>query len=112
MISSFHVMRVDASETCMARTHGAAVFVNKNYVGSCRILGQRAYRTAGYIGLPQDSISSIRVGPYAQVCVYRNTGYGGRKELIRRDDPDLSNNSIGNNTISSLVVQWRGAPCT
>lgn len=44
----------------------------------------------------------MRVPSGTVVAAYEHTNFGGRCETFRADDADLRNNSIGNDTISSL----------
>ncbi|MBD3305227.1 hypothetical protein GF339_02650 [candidate division KSB3 bacterium] len=38
------------------------------------------------------------------VTLYEHENYGGRNETLRGDDPDLSDNAIGNDAVSSLRI--------
>ena len=42
--------------------------------------------------------------PAGGVTLYEHTYYGGRSETFTSDDPDLNDDWIGNDTISSLIV--------
>lgn len=49
-----------------------------------------------------DFASSIRIAGTASVAVYSDINYGGRCETLSASDPDLRNNAIGNDAISSI----------
>ena len=83
-------------------------FEHTNFKGKCTTLSIGNYSNSGAIGIRNDSISSIRVGRSVQAVVCRDRSYLGHCELIRVNDRKLSNNSIKNDTISSVKVQRRG----
>jgi hypothetical protein len=90
---------------CTPGSWQTAVFTDPNYGGSCVIKGLGEYPTPESIGLPNDSISSIKMGSGANVRLCDNAGLNSPCEYISIDDPDLANNMIGTNTVSSLKVE-------
>ena len=52
-----------------------------------------------------DCISSIRVADGWRATLYRDTYFLGISETFTGDDPDLSDNIIGNNTASSIFIK-------
>lgn len=81
-------------------TQSVAVYADINFWGSSlQFFGSVADLT-GY-GF-NDRISSMRVPTGSVVAAYEHTNFGGRCETFRADDLDLRNNTIGNDTISSL----------
>lgn len=63
------------------------------YVGSSPNLGQL-----------DNDVSSIRVKDGHTAILYRDINWQGISEAFTADDPDLSDNVIGNNTASSLEI--------
>lgn len=108
-ITSVKVQALGASTACVPTATQAAFFIDANYSGGCVIRGAGAYPTAGSIGLPNDSISSIKLGASAQVIVCRDINYGGNCQLLTSDAASLGGQPIGNDTISSAKVEARGA---
>lgn len=63
------------------------------------------FGTASLVGPGfNDIASSITVPPGGRVAVFEHTNYGGRCEDFTASDPDLRDNLIGNDRISSLKV--------
>lgn len=94
-----------SSSTCNPSSNEIALFVDANYSGQCVVKGIGNYPNPGSIGLPNDSISSIRVGSGVRAVLCRDDNYGGVCETFTGDDPNLSNNSIGDNQVSSARVE-------
>jgi hypothetical protein len=86
----------------------AVFFTDANFQGTCQIKKSGEYRTSSEIGLPNDSISSFRVGGNVQVILCRDIDFLGYC-LIRAEDENFFNPlGVGNDEISSLKVQPRG----
>jgi hypothetical protein len=102
-----------AQADCVPKDNQAAFSTNSNYQGACVVLGIGDYPTATSIGLPNDSISSLRVGPDVQVYACRNENFAGSCVLIRGPHPTLANTGMDNDQITSIKVQPIGAalPC-
>jgi|GEM_PF-6477571 len=83
----------------------AAFYVDSQYRGACVVRGRGDYPNSGAIGLPNDSISSIRLGPNARVSICRDNDFKGDCIAITNDTPLLGGKRVGNDTISSLQVQ-------
>lgn len=76
-----------------------------NFSGKCILRRVGEYPNPDSIGLPNDSISSVKIGSEIQVILCQHDGFDGICETLSEDDPDLSNNLIGNDQVSSLKVQ-------
>lgn len=96
---------------CVPGQYQAAVFMDANFQGSCVVKGIGDYADPAAIGLTNDSISSIKVGSGANVRLCDNAGLNSPCEYFGADDPDLSNNMINTNTVSSMKVEG-GGPTT
>ncbi len=66
------------------------------------------YPTATSTGLPNDSVSSIRVGPGAQVRVCVDEYYGGNCSLVTSNTPDMNTTTVGNDHLTSAQVRLLG----
>jgi len=93
---------------CAPSADQIALFVDANYSGQCVIKGVGSYSNPSAIALPNDSISSIKVGSNVKATLCRDDGYVGGCETFSSDDNDLTNNSIGNDQVSSAKVEPRG----
>ncbi len=93
---------------CLPGRHQVSVFSNKNFYSPCVILDGRTYNTPQEFGeVGNDNMESIRVGADMQVTLCEHDSMQGTCETFLGDDPDLGNNSIGNNRVSSLRITTR-----
>jgi len=60
--------------------------------------------------LGTDRISSLRVPPGYVVTLYEHQGFRGISEEIRESDRNLTNNRIGDNTVSSIRIAYQPEP--
>ncbi len=95
--------------SCNPSAEQVALFVDANYGGQCVVKNIGEYTNPGSIGLPNDSISSIRVGTNVQAILCEHANYGGICETFTGADPNLSDNSIGNDRVSSMRVERKCA---
>jgi hypothetical protein len=95
--------------TCAPNADQIALFIDGNYSGQCVIKGIGSYTNPSAIGLPNDSISSIKVGGNVKTTLCRDDNYGGTCETFTGDDGNLSDNSIGNDQVSSAKVETRSS---
>ncbi|MDX9953134.1 MAG: Ig-like domain-containing protein [Anaerolineae bacterium] len=93
--------------SCNPNADQVALYVDANYGGQCVVKGIGQYSNPSAIGLPNDSISSVKVGGNVRAVLCKDDNYGGGCETFNGDDPDLSNNSIGNDQVSSAKVEPR-----
>ena len=101
------VVNNDPPPTCNPGADEVAVYVDPDHRGTCQVRGIGEYRDPGAIGIPNDSMSSIRVGGNVKAIVYENDGFNGREESFTGDDSNLGDNHIGNDSVSSMKVQRR-----
>ncbi len=93
--------------SCNPNADQIALFVDSNYGGQCVVKDVGEYSNPSAIGLPNDSTSSIKVGGNVQAILCKDDNYGGGCETFTSDDSNLGDNSIGDNQVSSVKVQWR-----
>lgn len=97
--------------TCNPNADQVALYANTGWGGSCVTLGVGDYPNPGYLGsVGNDNTESIRVGSNVQAILYEHDNYQGRSETFTSDDPNLGDNYIGANSVSSVKVQWRVQP--
>ncbi|MEM4204837.1 MAG: hypothetical protein QXS54_12280, partial [Candidatus Methanomethylicaceae archaeon] len=94
---------------CTPNGDQVALFVDANYGGQCVIRGVGGYSTPGAIGLPNDSISSVKIGSNVRAILCEHDNYGGVCETFTGNDSNLGDNSIGNDRVSSVRVESRGS---
>lgn len=90
---------------CNPEPNQIALFTETNYRGDCANVDIGDYYGMVYVnGIENDEVSSLLVGDLAYVILYADNNLKGIRETFFNDDPDLRGNTIGSNTISSLVV--------
>jgi hypothetical protein len=82
-------------------------FMHFDFQPPCVVKTVGRYDTAEQIGLPNDSISSLRVGSNVRAVLCMHGGQTGTCEAFYADDANLSNNTIGNDQVTSARVEWR-----
>jgi hypothetical protein len=80
------------------------LYTGFHYCGDYTILGIGSYANAASMGITDNAVSSVRVGDHVMLTAYEAQNFSGISEHIVTSDPDLRDNSIGNDTISSLEV--------
>lgn len=107
-ITSLRVQPIGTPPPCFPGPQQVGVYVDDNFSGTCRLLPVGDFPTATLIGLPNDSISSIRVGPGTEIHLCENEFYGGRCTLLTSDSVFLENTTVGNDSITSARVRVQG----
>src|SRR5690606_38577889 len=77
------------STNCEPIALQVAIFTETFYkTGSCRVLNVGSYRSPDDIGIPNDSMSSVRVGSMVQVRVCEHADLQGCTGFLRGDSPE------------------------
>jgi hypothetical protein len=93
---------------CSPNADQVALYVDSDFDGQCVVLSQGDYKDAATFGLPDNSVSSVRVGANAQAVLCPDGDFGGQCETLKADDSTLADNTvIGDNEVSSLRVRPR-----
>ena len=74
------------------------IYTDVNYTGINQILLEGSY-DVNNMGVPNDSIRSVKVSPGYRVLLYEDANFQGKKLTLERDSPNL------NTTTSSLKVE-------
>lgn len=90
---------------CLPGAAQIAVFIFPNFGGQCALRNTGVYSTVVTLGLPNDTISSIRVGPGAKVRVCEHVDLGGLCTDLTASAAQLSAHPIGDNQVSSFAVE-------
>jgi hypothetical protein len=83
------------------------LYVDFGYSGACVVKPIGRYATAEQIGLPNDSISSLKIGSNVRAVVCEHYNFSGTCSTFFYDDSNLSNDAIGNDRITSVRVERR-----
>ncbi|MGA2636248.1 hypothetical protein [Methylocella sp.] len=98
-----------ARAACVPNENQAAFYIDAGYNGGCVVKDLGSYANAGEIGLPNDSISSLRLGRNVQVVLCKDDDFKGDCILLDAGESFLNNNRVGNDQVSSLRVEPLGA---
>jgi hypothetical protein len=90
--------------TCSPAANQAALFTGKNYTGQCVVLDGGTYNDPASMNIPNDSVSSVKVGNSAQLELCRDSGLSNTCEWFSSDNSDLSTTSINAVQTSSAQV--------
>jgi len=88
------------------------LYSDANFGGTCTRLEKVGsnFSSTDTLGIPNDSISSIKVGNGVRALVCRDIDYKGDRQSHLQNWSDLSNTVVGNDQISSIkVLQKRKA---
>jgi hypothetical protein len=99
--------RIEPGGGCNPTADQTALFMDINYGGTCVIKGTGEYPNPASLGIANDSVSSVKVGGNVQLILCRDDNYAGGCETFTGDDSNLSDNSIGDNSVSSAKVAIR-----
>jgi hypothetical protein len=90
---------------CLPAANQVALYVYPNFGGRCSLRSLGDYPEFADLGLPNDSLSSLRLGSGVRVELCEHTFYGGRCQTFAGSVSDLSAFSVGDNQVSSARVQ-------
>jgi murein DD-endopeptidase MepM/ murein hydrolase activator NlpD len=92
--------------TCIPSDNYIAVFADRNYQGSCSLLGPGDYPNSALFGaVGDDNAESILSGTNVKATLFSANDYQGRSETIENNDSNLADNRIGINSLSSFKVR-------
>jgi hypothetical protein len=98
---------------CNPGSGEVALFRDTGFGGTCVKKGVGDYASPGSLSpLGNDEASSIRVGSGVRAVLYRDDNFNGTSETFTSDDSSLTDNSIGNDQVSSMRVQSTGSSCS
>jgi hypothetical protein len=106
-ISSVRIQQLGTT-ACPPGNNQVSFFTDAGFLGACVVKDIGVYASSGAIGLPNDSISSVRVGGNVQAVVCKDNNFRGDCILLTRDVSFLNNDRVGNDQVSSAKVQPLG----
>lgn len=95
------------SNSCSTGPNEVTVFMHFDFQSPCQTLQVGDYNNAYEFKLPDNGISSIRVGGNVQAYLCRDNNLGDTCETINYNDNNLSDNLIGNDQLSSIRITTR-----
>ncbi len=96
--------------SCNPNSDQIALYADSDYRGQCIVKFIGNYSDSGAVGISEDSASSIRVGGGVKATLCEHPGFAGVCETFTGDDPNLGDNGIGDNRVSSAKVEVRNQP--
>jgi photosystem II stability/assembly factor-like uncharacterized protein len=89
---------------CAPGNGQVALFIHTNFGGQCVVRALGDYGSVGALGLPNDSISSLTLGPNVKLQLCEHENFQGVCQEFSGPDGDLTGDRIGNDNASSLKV--------
>jgi photosystem II stability/assembly factor-like uncharacterized protein len=94
-----------AAGSCAPAAGQVAFFVYPEFGGQCVLKNTGDYPTPASMGLPPDSISSLRIGEGVALRLCRAEFYGGLCQDFTSDAAELGQHEIGDNLAASAKVE-------
>jgi len=93
---------------CVPNENQVALYTEPDFHGSCALFEVGEYKKLNdFNNIGNNNADSIQVGANVLALLYSDGTYSGNEETFLNSDPDLSDNKIGINMVSSLVVSLR-----
>ncbi len=96
---------------CTLTSTKIILYTEANYQGTCSEFAQSGFEvTIPNLDLAGSSVgsnqvASVQVGSSTRVVLFEGNNYSGRNETLETSDPNLADNLIGVDTVSSIKVQ-------
>ncbi len=91
---------------CEPTSSQVALFAEPNYQGACKVLGIGDYSQPGSFSTVGDNnTASIKIGANVRAVLFDQTDYTGRTESLEANDPNLTDNILRLDHLTSLKVQ-------
>ncbi len=100
-------IKVVPKESCQPASDEVTLFTHIDYGGPCQKLKVGQYNNSDQFNLPDNSISSISLGSRVRTYLCLDNNLRGTCEWINSNDPWLGDNDVGNDTLSSLKVEFK-----
>lgn len=82
------------------------VYSDADFAGICVVLREAGYQSPdlGGLGIPNDSISSVKVGDKVRAVLCEHNDYRGKCQSFWGSRGNLANTYVGNDSVSSLKI--------
>jgi len=94
----------DKASSCKVESGTWILYRNSNFGSDCSILEPGDYADAEAMGIPNDSLSSLRPLPESGICLFRDSNYGARMVALTGAQPNLDDIDFNDETSSVIVV--------
>ena len=92
---------------CSPDANQVALFAEPAYSGACVTLGIGSFDSSALGSLGSNNAASLLVGDNVQATLFLDGSFKKRAETFTASNSNLSDNLIGSNTTSSVIVQSR-----
>jgi hypothetical protein len=92
---------------CTPGPNEVTLFMHFDYRAPCQTLSIGDYPYPEHFNLPNDGVSSIQIGTNVKAVLCSAINFGGTCETFTFNDPNLSDNAIGNDQLSSIRITTR-----
>ena len=100
------------TDACAPAAGQVALFVYPNFGGQCVVKSVGGYPTNAALGLPAQSVSSVRVSSGITLTLCQGENYTQTCSVVGNDQSTLSGTALGNNQASSAMVITGSLPLT
>ena len=90
---------------CIPNNNQVALYTDIDYRGTCVILGAGSHNTSALGTVGDNNAASIKVGSQVWATLFKDKNFDSRGETFFKADSSLSDNRIGIDKLSSLIVQ-------
>lgn len=98
---------------CSPASGQVAFYQHQDFLKPCVVRTFGDYPSSAALGVPEDSVSSVRLGAGTQAVVCNDSNYGGRCIVLSGNTANLAYTTVGTDTLSSARVQTAGyTECT
>ena len=96
------------SPVCIPDSEQVALYANRNFSGTCRLLGIGNHDTDQLSPVSTDDVESLILGDDVQIGLFDGSlSEPGRRITLTNTDRDLGDSPLGNDHLSSATVQYR-----
>lgn len=98
---------------CIPTQSQVALYTNTDFLGECLLLNEGTYSDLSALS-PRlaDEVESILVGDQVQATLFSEANFTGRSSTHQISDANLSDNPIGNNSLSSIKILKKSTPAS
>jgi hypothetical protein len=94
---------------CDPNANQVALYADPGFGGACITFIPGSYDSSSFGALGNDQAESIKVGANVMATAYKNPGYSGRGQTFFKSDRNISDDLIGDDTMSAIKVLSKSA---
>lgn len=94
---------------CQPNANQVSLYSEPDFSGTCQVFASGVYTNSTAMGAMNNNMDSIQVGSNVMATLFRDKNFGGGGDSFLTDDADLSNNRLGADKVSSMMVELRSS---